>query len=89
MEVEDDGEGEPRHVEKHEKLKKDREFATYKQKVLQIDGGVLNPGTYAIGFSLTLDKDLPSSIYYKEVRREEPKAKVKYVIKTVVHTVDE
>ena len=41
-------------------------------------------------FTFKLPDELPSSIYYKDVarRREQPKAKIKYSVKTVVHTLD-
>lgn len=76
-------------VEKCEKVKKEHKFAEYKQRVYQVPGGYLQPGTYAISFQFQLQDGLPSSVNFKDKkRREEPKAKVKYYVKTVVHTVD-
>lgn len=78
-------------VEKHEKIKKEHKFAKYKERVCpeHIQGGWLQPGIYDIDFQFKLQDKLPSSVNFKDKkRREEPKAKVKYYVKTVVHTVD-
>ena len=40
-----------------------------------------------IPFTVQLPLGMPSSIYFKEnTTRERPKAKIKYVVKTVLHT---
>ena len=85
-----EGEGENRRaVEKHKKEKHSKKFLEFKEKVFDIQGGMLQPGVYQVNFSTLLPNNIPSSLNFKHKKsREEPKAKVKYYVKAVVHTQD-
>ena len=87
---EQEGEGDDtRWVERHEKLKHKKKFLEYKNRVFDIQGGVLNPGIYSVEFMTELPHNIPSSLHFKDKHsREEPKAKVKYHIKATLHTYD-
>jgi len=80
---ETEGEGDDaRTVEKHEKMKAKKKFLEYKEKVMQIPDGVLQPGVYEVGFQFLVPHKVPSSLHFADKKnRHEPKAKVKYYIK--------
>ena len=40
-----------RQVERHEKLKHSKKFLEYKNRVFDIQGGILQPGVYQVNFS--------------------------------------
>ena len=76
--------------EKSEKCKQKKKFAHYKQRVFEIPDHQLMPGNYVIDFQFQLQEGLPSSFNLKDKkRREEPKAKVKYYVKTKLITFNE
>ena len=80
---------ETRIVHKQEKCKHSKKFLEYKNRVFDIQGGVLNPGVYQVDFWTELPHNIPSSLFFKHKHsREEPKAKVKYYVKAVLHTDD-
>ena len=69
----------------HEKKKSYRYFIECKAPVFKFKGANLLPGNYCVSFSFLLPTDLPSTIFYKNRKREEkPKAKVKYTIKAKI-----
>lgn len=80
---EQEGDGDDaRMVEKHEKVKAKKKFLEYKQKVMEIPDGVLQPGVYEVSFQFLLPHNIPSSLHFADKKnRHEPKAKVKYYIK--------
>lgn len=43
---------------------------------------------YQIAFNCQLPSDMPSSLYFKMYDRYDPKAKVKYYMKTTLNTID-
>lgn len=78
-----------RVVHHADKLKASKKFLEYKGNVFDIQGGMLNPGVYSVEFATMLPEKLPSSIGFKHKKsREEPKAKIKYYVKAVLHTHD-
>ena len=78
--------------ERSERIKYKHKFAYVKIPVFQIAGeygGWLNPGTYQVAFTFQLPPNMPSSMNFKDKRkRENPKAKCKYYVKTTLHTND-
>ena len=80
---ETEGEGDDAHqVERHEKVKAKKKFLEYKQKVMEIADGCLQPGVYEVGFQFLIPQHVPSSIHFADKKsRHEPKAKVKYYVK--------
>ena len=79
--------GETHFENREEKLKHKKKFLEYKNRVFDIQGGVLNPGIYSVNFQTELPNDIPSSLAFKHKKsREEPKAKVKYYVKATLHT---
>lgn len=77
------------NVERSERVKAINKFTHYKQPVFQVPGGFLQPGVYAISFQFILPNAIPSSINFKEREtRHWCKAKIKYFVKTTVHTVE-
>ena len=78
-----------RTVERHEKMKHSKKFLEYKNRVFDIQGGLLNPGVYQVEFTTNLPENIPSSLYFKEKHeREKPKAKIKYYVKATLKTHD-
>ena len=53
----------------------------FKDWIFNFDVPVIEPGEYVMRFNFQLPDDLPSSLYFKKMTREAPKAKVKYYIK--------
>jgi hypothetical protein len=79
----------PRTIEHSERVKYKHLFAHYKQPIFPIQGGCLQPGSYAISFQFVLPLEIPSSINFQDRNtRERPKAKVKYYCKAVLKTTD-
>ena len=78
------------HIEhRTEKCKHSKKFLEYKNRVFDIQDGVLNPGVYSVEFATVLPDKIPSSINFKHKHsREEPKAKVKYYVKAKLHGAD-
>ena len=70
-----------------DKLKHKKKFLEYKNRVFDIQGGVLAPGIYQVDFQTELPHNIPSSLQFKHKHsREEPKAKVKYYVKATLKT---
>lgn len=88
-ETERDGD-ETRTVHRERKCKHSKKFLEYKNKVFDIEGGMLNPGVYQVEFQTELPEHIPSSLYFKKSsdHHNKPKAKVKYYIKATLHAHD-
>lgn len=68
-------------MERHEKIKKDKHFLEYKEKVFEVPNGFVPQGVSEVSFSFKLPEHIPSSFYYKDKKcREKPMAKVKYTV---------
>ena len=48
--------------------------------------GFLNPGDYTIPFAFNMPMGIPASMFFKKHEHvKKPKAKVKYVVSTILH----
>lgn len=76
-----------RQVERSEKVKDKKHIIKYKQPIMPIVSGVLQPGTHEISFNFVLPEHLPASMNFKFTKnRYVPKAKVKYSVKAILKT---
>jgi hypothetical protein len=55
-------------------------FIKFKTALYMVGGGYIAPGSYCLGFTFEMPKNVPSSIFFKGPGKEKPKAKVKYCL---------
>jgi hypothetical protein len=66
--------------EHQEKLKVKNKFIHFKTALYMVPGGCIAPGSYCLGFTFEMPKNVPSSIFFKGQGKQKPKAKVKYCL---------